>query len=192
MKLTETDDAALLSLCVSAANDKHVFDELVRRYGSLVLQTVSWTFRRYSHVIREDVEDVFQEVFSALFKDGCKALRCFDPNKASFGTYLATIAKNTTINSCKMKNRNSVELTDAISGEPNEYEKDLENKDAVSKIKEALLAFSAKDRLFYHLYFKENMPPDEVASLLGITIDTVYSKKAKIVDKLTKSISPIF
>ena len=43
---------------------------------------------------------------------------------------------------------------------------------------------SAKDQAFVRLYFGEGMAPEKIATELGISVKTVYSKKHKIGAKL--------
>jgi RNA polymerase sigma-70 factor (ECF subfamily) len=46
---------------------------------------------------------------------------------------------------------------------------------------------SARDQEFVELYFQEALPPEEVSRRMGISIATVYSKKAKIQARLSRS-----
>ncbi len=178
------DDASLVKLCIQNRNDDAFPRELINRYGRLIMQTITWTFQRCSTVIREDTEDVFQEVFSSLFKDQCNALARFDSSRASLGTYLSVIAKNATINACKKKRYTIEEYTDSSGQEFENPEMMMEKKDVTEKIQASLPLLSVKERLFFKLYFEDYMPPEEIAGILGVTIETVYSKKAKIIDKL--------
>ena len=54
----------------------------------------------------------------------------------------------------------------------------------MEKIRGMLVGFTAQERLFYHLYFEECMPPETVANVMGVTVGSVYSKKAKIIEKI--------
>jgi RNA polymerase sigma-70 factor, ECF subfamily len=184
MNTTSCDDATLVSLCAAERSNVAYPRELIDRYGRLVMQTVTWTFRRFSSDIREDVEDVFQEVFVSLFKDGCNALLRFDPSRASLGTYLCTIARNATINAVKRRKCDSDEDIDAIGEDSLNPEMLLEKKDAKERIESLLPSLSVKERFFFKLYFEDCMPPEEIAGVLNISIDTVYSKKAKIQEKI--------
>ena len=48
----------------------------------------------------------------------------------------------------------------------------------------AIETLSERDRTFVALYFGEAMAPEAVAEALGISVATVYSKKAKITARL--------
>jgi RNA polymerase sigma-70 factor, ECF subfamily len=184
MNAASIDDATLVRLCIAERNDDAFPRELIHRFGRLIMQTISWTFRRFSKSIREDIEDVFQEVFVSLFKNDCEALAHYDPSRASLGTYLCTIAKNAAINACKRKRVDIVEYTDIPGEERETPETLLDLKDAAQRIESILPSLTARERFFFKLYFEDNAPPEEIAEILGVSIDTVYSKKAKIIGKL--------
>jgi RNA polymerase sigma-70 factor, ECF subfamily len=184
MNSTSCDDATLVTLCAEKGSDSAFPKELISRYGRLVMQTITWTFRRFARDNREDVEDVFQEVFVSLFKDHGSALLRFDPSRASLGTYLGTIARNATINALKRRKCDGDEDVDAIGEDSLNPEALLEKKDARQRIEALLPSLSVKERLFFKLYFEDCMPPEEIAGILNVSIDTVYSKKAKIQEKI--------
>jgi RNA polymerase sigma-70 factor, ECF subfamily len=48
----------------------------------------------------------------------------------------------------------------------------------------ALAGLSARDRKFAELYFGEAKSPDDIAKEMGVSVSTVYSKKAKIKTRL--------
>ncbi len=49
-----------------------------------------------------------------------------------------------------------------------------------------LATFSERDRRFAHLYYDQAMAPKEIARKMGISVCTVYSKKAKLERRLTR------
>jgi RNA polymerase sigma-70 factor (ECF subfamily) len=188
MNITEADDATLIGLCIAEKNNERFPRELIRRYGNTVMQTIAWTFRRFSHVVREDVEDVFQEVFTSLYNNECSAIKKFDPIRAQFGTYVSAIARHSAINACRRKRNCEDELTDTIEGNGLEIEKMLENRENMKQIHAVMNSASSKEQLFYSLYFEELVPPEEIAIILNISIDTVYSKKSKIIEKIKNAL----
>lgn len=50
----------------------------------------------------------------------------------------------------------------------------------------ALAKFSARDKRFVELYFLEALEPEAIAEEMGVSVSTVYSKKAKIKSRLKK------
>jgi RNA polymerase sigma factor (sigma-70 family) len=187
MQLFLTDDESLVAQCVARTSDKRVLNELIRRYGRLVLQTIAWTFQRYAAAYREDIEDVFQEVFISLFENDSVKLKGFDPCRAGLGTYLRTIARNTAINALHKRKKGNVEITDTIVDDEDGFLA-VDDEEIMDKIRRMLAEFTAQERLFYHLYFEECMLPETISKVLGITVDSVYSKKAKFIGKIKKSL----
>jgi RNA polymerase sigma-70 factor, ECF subfamily len=52
----------------------------------------------------------------------------------------------------------------------------------------ALAKFSARDKRFVELYFLEAMEPEAIAEEMGVSVSTVYSKKAKIKSRLKRMV----
>ena len=187
MQLHLTDDESLVALCVAQSSDKRVLNELISRYGRLVLQTITWTFQRYTVGNTEDIEDVFQEVFLSLFENDSVKLKAFDPCRAGLGAYLRCIARNLAINALHKREKGKVEMTENIIDEEDGFLA-VENEEMMEKIRSMLVDFTGQERLFYHLYFEEFMPPETISDVMGVTVDSVYSKKAKIIEKIKKGL----
>lgn len=184
MDLKNLDDSSLIKLCIQQPDNKRLISELIHRYGSFIMQTIIWTLRRFSPKACEDQEDVFQEVLTSLFEDDCIRLKNFDPLKAGFATYIATISKHRAINHLRKSGKATFDLSDSF--EDNSLGNDImvENNELMERIQEIVPSLSAGDRLFYHFYFEEYLPPEKIAEVLGTSVDSVYSKKAKLIDKL--------
>jgi RNA polymerase sigma-70 factor, ECF subfamily len=183
MQLHHADDESLVALCVARSSDKRALNELIRRYGRLVLQTITWTFQRYAAGNREDIEDGFQDVFISLFENESAKLKAYDPAKAGLGAYLRCIARSTTINALNKRKKGNVEITENIVDSEDGFIV-VDNEEMMGKIRSMLVDFTAQERLFFHLYFEECMPPETISNVMGVTVDSVYSKKAKIIDKI--------
>jgi RNA polymerase sigma factor (sigma-70 family) len=181
------DEGALVARCLPPSAEGAACKELVRRYGRLVWYAIRWTARRFGcECPTQQTEDICQDTFLALFQDDCAALRKYDPERGRLGTLLAGIARNKTINWLKSSQRKSVPIDDlqlVFEGSPEEQVEAGERREALSK---AAAALSARDRLFYQLHFRDLLPPEQIAGILGIGVDTVYSKKAKIVEHLRR------
>ncbi len=78
-----------LDLIISAQKgDEAAWSDLVTRYSKRV-----W-YATYGYGFSDvDREDIVQEVFSKLIK----SIKSYDPNKASFSTFVTTITKHTCI-----------------------------------------------------------------------------------------------
>lgn len=186
MQLRHIEDESLVARCTACSTDKRVLNELIERYGRLIMQTITWTFQRYSAAEKEEAEDVFQEVFISLFENDAVKLKAYDPCKAGLGTYLMTIAKSAALNALNKRKRGRIGLSEDLLDETTDALSAVENADLLERMRILLNEFTANERLFYHLYFEECMPPDAVAKVMGVSMETVYSKKSKIVEKIRK------
>jgi RNA polymerase sigma-70 factor, ECF subfamily len=191
MNLKNLDDSSLIAMCIENPTNKRYIGELVQRYGPFIMQTVTWTLRRFTGSADDDREDLFQEVVVSLFENKCVRLKNFDSSKAGFATYLSVIAKNRVINHLRRLKKGNVDLTDSFEDSSPGIDLIAETNELLDKIHAVVPTLSAGERLFYYLYFKEFMPPENIAKLLGISIDSVYSKKAKLIDKLKTKMKPI-
>jgi RNA polymerase sigma-70 factor (ECF subfamily) len=186
MNLHHIDDATLATLCVSRPTDRAIANELIRRYGPVVLQSITWTLKRFSIVDTQEVEDQFQEVFACLFEKGAGRLKGFDAAKAGLGTYLSVIARNRALNALRIRGPGTVELSDGIEDDRVVFLAAIEDSEMMARIRTLVAGFTANERLFYHLYFVESMPPEDVARVMAVSVESVYSKKAKLGDKLKR------
>jgi len=189
MELHLIDDATLADLCRATPVARRALTEMVRRYGPLMLQTITWTFRRYCRDRENEAADVFQQVFVSLFEDNCRRLTKYDPSISRLGTYLAAAARNAALNALGGARSCMEEFTDNIADESALPDTCAERTELMEKIGQQLSAFTSKERLFYHLYFEECMPPETVARVMGVSVESVHSKKAKIIDKLRQRLS---
>ncbi len=61
-----------------------------------------------------------------------------------------------------------------------------EQERLLSQIVEAL---APRDRLFVNLYFYQNLSPEEIAKILGVSTSAVYTKKSRILTRLRESLN---
>ena len=178
------DEAALVGRCCAQPPSREALAELVRLYGPLVLQTVTWTFRHHCRHREHEAGDVFQQVFVSLMENRCSRLKSFDPSKGRLSTFLAAVARNAALNAMGSVRSGIVELTDEIVDGGSGADEWLERVEMSDKVESVIAECTAAERLFFHLYFEEFMPPGEIATVLGVSVDSVYSKKAKLIDKI--------
>jgi RNA polymerase sigma factor (sigma-70 family) len=183
-------DAQLAKMCLDKPRDRETVRAFVLRYSRIALQTVRWTFIRHGYANPGDAADVVQEIFVSLFDNNQKVLRSFDANKALFKTWFITVARNKSLNFIKKRHDVSLESPDDWPDEVSQsIDTHLEQKEQKSYLAQAVATFTDHDRLFYHLYFEEYMPPEICAQIMGIGVDTVYSQKAKIIEKIKNYIT---
>jgi len=55
-------------------------------------------------------------------------------------------------------------------------------------LSQALQALSPRDRLMIDLAYRKALPPEDVAAILKVSVNAVYTQKGRILDKLRESL----
>ncbi len=168
---TSTDEALLAAL----ANDsKLAFHELTNRYIDKVCR-ISYRVVRN----RQDAEDVAQEVFTTVWNNRTH----WKAGEASFSTWLYRVTVNRSIDFCRKRKVESIELED------DQFESDYMSADdmvAGREMQEMLMAclkeLPEKQMLALLYFYYEDMDIDEICARLRATEDSVRSllKRGKV------------
>lgn len=171
------------------------------KYERLILACIRRALRRYgaSHA-EEDIEDLASQTAVNLVKDDYKKLRTFDPGRGyKLSSWVGLIATNTALDSLRRRAPTdvwaaaSIDDTDpglpALTSAARTPSEELERKDSVRLAQQAILDLSDSERLFLEYYYVEELEPEEIARLMGISLNTVYSRKNKIREKLAARVS---
>ncbi len=59
-------------------------------------------------------------------------------------------------------------------------------KESVEILEESICDLNANDILFLELYYRKELPPESIAKILNISVNSVYSKKPRITKKIIK------
>ena len=147
---------------------------------------------------RNDAEDIVQEIFIKVWKN----LNSFDENKASFITWIFTIAKNTTTDF--LRKRKSLLFSDLEKGNeedmgsfaenipaedlmPDEELQILQEKTADKNfLNEILDKIKADYREVLVLHYQEEMTFEEIGKVLGKSPNTVKSQHRRAIMELRK------
>jgi len=135
----------------------------------------------YRILSREDTEDIVSDVFFKVAKHA----ESFEPQKASFGTWIMKIAKNT-LTDYYRKKKPTVFLEDtelesiADSHDPIESVISEERK----VIFQALTQLKEKERLVIYYKFFEDYNNRQIAMLLGMNESTVGTVLQRTLKKL--------
>ena len=167
-----------IDLQALSRGDKSAWDAFVRRYAGLIVAAV----RGVAHD-GSDVEDLVQEVFVRLCKDGFRLVKTYDPSRAGLSTWLTIVARSTARDALR---RRQLALTpiDAVpegllATEPVSAEK--------LKLPDGLL--SPRQKLVLSMLYDQDMEVAEVATALGVDPQTVRSTHHKAMLKLRSHFS---
>jgi len=184
MDNTDFNEGELLKGCISG--DKEKWDIFVKRYSKLIYHTIYKTLRvNDTPANPDDVNDLFQEVFTSLCAENSRKLRMFDPRKGcNLPSWIRMITMRMTIDHLR-KNRPLASVDD-LPIEPSQTgdQETIINEEAISHIRKLLEKLPAKDKLLIELSYMRELPPEEVAQILHISVGAFYTRKNRIIEKL--------
>jgi RNA polymerase sigma-70 factor, ECF subfamily len=174
----------LIAGCVKG--DRSSWSEFVRQYSNLVYHTIRKTLSLHHVDQRDDVvEDLYQELFISLLADDCRKLRQFrGESGCTLASWLRVVASRLTIDFLRKQRPPEAEVTETIaSGEPGASDLMLsrEQNELLSKAIESL---SPRDRMIIELSYHQALPPQEVASIVKMSVGALYTQKSRILDRL--------
>jgi RNA polymerase sigma factor (sigma-70 family) len=190
-----TEETALLQALLRA-NKKVEHDRLwtafVQRYERLIVSCVVKALRRYGATFsRDDLDDLVGDVWLVLLRDDMKKLRQYDATRGfRIASFLGLVATNATIDHLRARQAEATPLDDVIEDYASlraEAPRDVvEAREEAELARAALAQLSGEERAFVVDCFRDERSPEELARALGVTTNTVYSRKFKIREKLQK------
>lgn len=168
------DEDSVLMMSV-AQGDEAAFARLVEKHQHAVIGTVAKMLGSPT-----EAEDIAQQVFVRLWKSAKR----YKP-KAKFTTYLFTITRNLVFNETRRrKNKKQVSIeeqgeewgaqyVDQSAGSPSEASLQAELGRAVDR---AIARLPEKQRMMVVLRRYEEMPYEEIAKVLGMSLSAVKSQ----------------
>jgi len=196
---TQADrDSELSLVSLVLAKDQQAWKEFCRRYENLIVACTLKTLRRYHAKFNaDDLADIVGEVWMVLLKDDMRKLRLFDPSRGyRLTSWLGLITTNCTIDQLRQRSSDNLvfddvstlELTPAETRRPDQG---LEEMESAELARRAIYQLSSEEQRFVVSCFHEERRPEDLAQELGITVNTVYSRKFKIREKLTRIVASL-
>jgi RNA polymerase sigma-70 factor (ECF subfamily) len=162
-----------IDLAALTRGDKAAWDAFVRRYAGLIMAAVRPLARESS-----DGEDLAQEVFVRLCKDGFRLLKTYDPARAGLSTWLTIVARSTARDSLRRRQLPVTPL-DAV---PESFLASGGAPPEKLRLPEGLL--SPRQKLVLTMLYDRDMEVAEIATALGVDPQTVRSTHHKAMLKL--------
>ena len=166
-------DVELMQL-VQKTDDHEAFRELIERHQNAIVGTVAKMLGNTN-----DAEDLAQQVFLRLWK----ARHRYQPT-AKFTTFLYTITRNLVFNETRRLSRRKESSLDQrledyeleLPANPNQQpDREHLNQELRSAIDQAIAALPEKQRLAVILRRHQNLPYEEISTILDLTIPAVKS-----------------
>src|SRR5262249_7692837 len=135
--------------------EQPAWQELVRRYRSLIYRCITKVMGRYESVISSaDPDEVFSEVLVSLLRDDMRKLRLYDSRRGSkLSSWLGLIATNTSYDFLRGTARRPIldridGFADVLDSHEQDALDDLIEKERRAHLNTLLAEFSEKDRTF--------------------------------------------
>jgi RNA polymerase sigma-70 factor (ECF subfamily) len=181
-RITESKPAADEALIVEALEgSEKAFNALVDRYGALVYRVALGIT-----AAPQEAEEIVQETFLRVFRNMDK----FSSEKASFKTWVLTIARNQSINTFKSLRRKAAVLINDAWGAESESEFPLGRFQASAPDPEAALR-TKQELAALHRALKKLPERQRTALLLKAQEDLSYAEIAQIMDTSASSVESL-
>ena len=182
-----TDDHALMRRI--ADGDAEAFRDLVERHQQAVVGTAAKMLGGL-----DDAEDIAQQVFLRVWKNA----RRYRPD-ARFTTYLFTITRNLVFNETRRRGRKKhvsadeiEETTGHLAEERPEFQPDerLLQEELRVAVDNAIATLPEAQRVAVVLRRYEQLPYEEIAKVLGVSVPAVKSLLFRARTTLRESLAP--
>jgi RNA polymerase sigma-70 factor (ECF subfamily) len=183
------EDAIDVALMARAAAGEHgAFEQLIERHQNAVVGTVAKMLGNPS-----DAQDIAQQVFLRLWKSAKR----YEPT-AKFTTYLFTITRNLVFNESRRRSRRKEvsaderaedshhELEDTGTARP---DNNLLQSELQAAVDQAIGELPENQRLAVVLRRYENMPYEEIAEVLDLSVSAVKSQLFRARGTLRESLA---
>lgn len=165
----------LVCLCADLRHDE-AWEEFVSRVQKPIALTIMRTASRWGESSRSLVEDLVQETYGKLCKDGCRHLRDFaikHPDDDTILRYIRKTAANTAVDDSRKRRVPTIPIDPEMEqmadrNQESEYLL-LLVKEIDEHLKHCLTEPDReRDRMIFWLYFRWGMSSKEIASLPAI------------------------
>jgi RNA polymerase sigma-70 factor (ECF subfamily) len=175
--------------------DALAWREFRRRYDRLIRRCVYKVLGRFpSLATPDDVHEVEAQLLFALTTRNMHKLRAFEPERGqAFGSWIGMLATHAAWDFVRAASRRrgrwaEAEVERTPSSRPSPFD-ELAASEHRALVAAAVRDLSPRDRLFVQLYFLADHTPEEIASAMGISIKTVYTKRHKIQARLERALA---
>jgi RNA polymerase sigma-70 factor (ECF subfamily) len=189
--LEAMDDLALLRTVLSG--EDLAWSVFYDRFRNLMIACVSRVCLRSGvRLQQDDLADIIGDACMNMVSHDFRRLRLYKTDGGcSVSSWIGVIATSTAHDHLRRERRRR--LDPMLDSDLERVAPPVEGPDSAlmdrqqrTFVDQALAKFSARDKRFVELYFLEAMEPEAIAEEMGVSVSTVYSKKAKIKSRLKR------
>lgn len=186
------DEATLIPSLLD--DDEQAWRTFHARYGRRLQGAIINVTRRFPQLAANDhVDEIYGSLCLRLLCDDKRRLRSFDPDRGTpLGSWLCALARNSAHDFLRSRRREpwlGAAGDEATAAEPPSDTPDAfglcASREQARLVRDMVETLSPRDREFLGLYL-DGLSPTEIAERLGISVNTVYSKRHKIQARLTE------
>lgn len=168
--------------------------EFSRRFDGLIRNCISKILRRFDSVLSSaDSDDAHGMLMDRLLANDMYPLRAFREGRGMrFSTWIGLLSKNVAYDLLRVRAQER-RLSRSMAGvERSSCCETPESLLVVDQnrrlVTEQLRLLSERDQTFVRLFYLERRTPSEVAAEMSISLNTVYSKKHKLHERLQRAL----
>jgi RNA polymerase sigma-70 factor, ECF subfamily len=172
------------------AGDDLAWRRFHHQYVRLIFRCIRKATHRFARLLAEDEErEIYANLLLQLLVNDKRKLRLFEASRGNrLSTWLGLLATHTAYDYLRARRRELGHLPlcedDPRYGEQTSPLDEVELNQHNRIVAGLMATLSEKDRQFVALYFNRGLSPEAVATVMHISVKTVYSKKHKIRSRL--------
>jgi RNA polymerase sigma-70 factor (ECF subfamily) len=177
------EDRELVQRC--AASEKGAWEEFVRRTRSAMQRGATVALRKFRVTDRESLENVTQQVYVELLRDGGKTLKTYR-GESDLEGWVAVIAMRTAYRIMRQKGPEA-QLPELLPASPTPAPGErAERSEFLNRLDRAFRQLEPREAALLRLSYYEEMSYKDIASTLGIPLNSVSPLLIRAKEKLKK------
>ena len=176
-----TEDRELVRRCV--ASEPGAWDEFVRRTRSAIQRGATVALRKFRITDKESLENVYQQVYVELLRDGGKVLRTYR-GESDLEGWVAVISMRTAYRLMRQKGPEA-QLPDLLPAAPTPAPGErAEQTEFLNRLDRAFRQLEPREAALLRLSYYEQMSYKEIANALGLPLNSVSPLLIRAKEKL--------
>lgn len=187
------DDLEFVQRCVK--KDKQSWNEFVDKYSHLIYNYIHSVLKiKGSILLKEDINDLFQEIFLSLTKDNFKKLRSFKArNGCSLASWLRQVTVNHTIDyirkskpfiSIDEETDDDFSLKEILADDSPPVTDTLADEERLTHLKDCIDRLGNGDKYFLELHINRSFSLEELKDIFRISRGAIDMRKSRIIERL--------
>lgn len=179
--------------------DRSAAEALMGRLAPVIQKRVAWVLSRRGSPRRADVLDYTQEVLVRLWEDEHHILKTWTPDRgAKLETFVALVAERLVLSALR-SGRKSGWREDPTLGEDLarkvsdvDLEQEVWSRDLLTRLLDRLEEeLTPRSRQLFSALFVEELPPEQVAEQLGMSLNALYSWRSRFKARMAELVAEL-